>query len=320
MNFLDRRFRFVAVLALAAGVVTVTAWRNRASSPSASRASSPTASVASPPGETGSSPSENHPTPQPQLPAQPAAPATPDRIQIEGSERTAIDSSELADRPTGLTANDRRAWRLSELIPDTYMHSNAVIHALTIDGGDYILKDDGRGGDDVLVVRRDSGELYIAWLDGNANDGRPLADAERPVERIEHIARIALVKPTRPVELPPAKLSVTVDGVPRQTLTAASFAAAARIALKGQHDGDARAIDVAHAFGAALEVAGLVADGAHVTTAAPGRDARPVIYLNRRGRFKFAWIDPSGEPIRDTKQREVSELALRSTSRLATRP
>lgn len=310
----------VAVVAIAAAALAVTALRNRASGPAVSSGVGVAATAAPPPAGSGSSPSRTQPAPEPRLPAQPAAVPTADRIEIEGSERSAIDSSELADRATGLVANDRRAWRLSELIPDTYMHSNAVIHALTVDGGDYILKDDGRSGDDVLVVRRSSGELYLGWLEGGAGDHRPLGDAERPVERIEHVTRIALVRPAARPELPPAQLTVTVDGKPRQTLTAATFAAAASIAIKGQHDGDARAIDVSRAFGDALQVAGLVADGARVTTAPPDGSARPVIYMNRRGRFKFAWLDAGGEPIRGTKQREVSQLALRTTSRLAARP
>ena len=254
------------------------------------------------------------------MPAQPAAPGASDQIEIEGSERSKITSSELAERPTGLTANDRRAWRLTEIIPDIYVHANAEIHVLTIDGGDYILREDGRRGDDVLLVRRNSGELYLGWLDDHASDGRPLADAERPTERIEHVARIALVKPTRPPEQPPAQLTVMVDGKLHHTLTATNFAAAARIAIKGQNESDARGIDVAHAFGGTLHVAGLVASSARVTTEAPSGDARPVIYMNRRGRFKFAWLDTSGAPIRGTKLREVTELALRSTSRLAARP
>ena len=54
-------------------------------------------------------------------------------------------------------------------------------------------------------------------------------------------------------------------------------------------------------------------------TKPPDPSARAVIYMNRRGRFKFAWIDATAEPIRDTKLRDVSELVLRS-SKLATSP
>ena len=155
--------------------------------------------------------------------------------------------------------------------------------------------------------------------DDNANDRTPLADAERPAERIEHITRLTVVKPAPDVVQPPAQLAVTVDGKPRQALSASSFGAVAKIIIKGQQEGDARAIDVAHAFGGSLQVVELVASGVRVAAAPPAADARAVIYMNRRGRFKFAWIDPTGEPILNTKLRDVSELALR-TSRLAARP
>ena len=319
MNSLDRRVGAAAVLAIAVAGIAVLARRDRAPSRPASHAVSSAATAPAAPRQTRISPSVTQPPPELALAAPSAPPGGPDRIAIEGSERTALDSSELAARPATLVARDRRAWRLSELIPDTYMHSNGAIHALTMDGGDYILRGDGRRGDDVVLVRRDNGELYLGWLDDSANDARPLADAERPAERIEHVARLTVVKPVAEVALPPAQLTVTVDGKPRQTLSASNFAAAAKLALKGQQEGDARAIDVSRAFGGSLQIAELVADGAHVTTEAPGRDARAAIYMSRRGRFKFAWLDPSGEPIRNTKLREVSVLALRS-SQLATRP
>jgi hypothetical protein len=319
MNFLDRRVGAAAVLVVAAGGIAVLARRDRAPSPQAHRAP-PAATVAADAlRQTRSSSSVTQPTPEPRLPAPVAPSGGPDRIEIEGSERTSIESSELAARPTTMVASDRRAWLLSEIIPDTYMHSNGAVHALTIDGGDYILRGDGRRGDDVLLVRRNSGELYLGWLDDNANDRTPLADAERPVERIEHVTRLTVVKPAPDAVQPPAQLAVTVDGKPRQALSASNFGAVAKIIIKGQQEGDARAIDVAHAFGGTLQIVELVASGVRVATEPPAAGARAVIYMNRRGRFKFAWIDPSGEPIRNTKLRDVSELALRS-SKLATRP
>lgn len=319
MNFLDRRVGAAAVLVVAAGGIAVLARRDRTPSPQVHRAVPAATAAADAPRQTRSSSSATQPTPEPRLPAPIAPSGGPDRIEIEGSERTSIESSELAARPTTMVASDRRAWLLSEIIPDTYMHSNGAVHALTIDGGDYILRGDGRRGDDVLLVRRNSGELYLGWLDDHASDRTPLADAERPVERIEHITRLTVVKPAPDVALPPAQLAVTIDGKPRQPLSASNFGALARIIIQGQQEGDARAIDVAHAFGGSLQIVDLVASGVRVATESPAAGARAVIYMNRRGRFKFAWIDPSGEPIRNTKLRDVSELALRS-SKLATRP
>jgi hypothetical protein len=236
-------------------------------------------------------------------------------IEIDGIAAGAIDAGALADRPAVLQARDRRAWRLSELLSelgaDTHIHSSAVIHARTLDGGDYILSENGRQGDAIVVLRA-SGELYIGWLDGDP--GRPLADAERPAERIEDVAMIAIASPVAPPELPPASVAIVVDGRPYHTLTAPGFAAAAstRTATRiaGRRDGPALAIDVAQAFGAARQVVGLAANGVRVAQAPPSPGARAVIYLTRRARFKFAWIDARGEPIRGTQQREVSELVL----------
>jgi hypothetical protein len=100
--------------------------------------------------------------------------------------------------------------------------------------------------------------------------------------------------------------------VARRIVTATSFAASARLTIEGPRDAAAPAIDVAHAFGDGLQIADMVADGARLTTAPPTPTARAVIYLTRRARFKFAWIDAAGQPIRGTQQRELTEIALRS--------
>ncbi|HEY0482895.1 MAG TPA: hypothetical protein VGD37_35480 [Kofleriaceae bacterium] len=318
-----RRLSVLAVAAIAVGAVT--AWRggdaDRGTGQGSDRSVDPAtpqvaAGAAIRAGSTPAAPSENRT--RPELPGASSAgaiavAAAPDRIaiDIEGAGRTALTSAELAHRASTLEARDRRAWRLSEIIPDTYIHSNAILHAMTIEGGDYILNGDGRRGDDAIVVRRNNGEMYLAWLEGGARGGRPLADAERPAERIEHVARITLTQPERAAPRPAAQLTIIVDGVPRRTLTAASFAAAAQLTIGNQRDGRAPAIDVAHAFGGSMQVAGLVSDGAPVTAAPPADGARAVIYMNRRARFKFAWIDAAGQPI-GAKQREVSEISLRS--------
>src|SRR5262249_31789789 len=149
-----------------------------------------------------------------------------------GAAAFAIESAALAARPASLRARDRRAWRLSELLGEIYTRSGIVIHAITKEGRDYILRKDGRTGEDAVLVRRDSGGLYIGWLPPGAGD-LPLADAERPGERIEDIARISVEAPAPPAEPPPARIAVVVDGKPLRTLGARDVAAVATVELRG---------------------------------------------------------------------------------------
>jgi hypothetical protein len=339
MVVLARRSGLIAMLVVAVGAVLATGLFNR-SEPTGIR---PPAIARS--GTRGVTPSSNRAIPLAPLTARPVLDRASGAIaiEIEGAGRSAIDSAELADRATNLQAADRRAWRLTELIDKAYIHSDTIIHALTMDGGDYILNDDGRHGSDVIVVRRASGELYLGWLDGSAERGRPLADAELPAERIERVARISLATPAAAPDEAPAQLTVVIDGKPRRTVTAESFAEAATLQIRARHDrgqpidrgvpatrplgpgeppggeGASSAIDVAHAFGVEVQVVALTAGGHRTASPPPSRDARAVIYLTRRARFKFAWIDARGEPIDGTKQRDVSELVLATSSPVAAR-
>ena len=228
--------------------------------------------------------------PLPTLPATDEAPA-------------ALDLRELDARSATLTAKDRHAWLLSELIGGT---SDLVPHAITRDGVDFPLA----SADRVLVVQRESGELYIGWLAEGADVNGPLADIERPAERIEGLARIALV-PSPPVpaaNAAAAKLTVVVDGQVATTIAPAGFSAAATMVVEGKHA--APAIEVERAFGRA-RIVGLEADGEHVEPRPPHAGARAVVFMNRRGRFKFAWLDRSGTLIGE-QAREVSQIALRT--------
>jgi hypothetical protein len=320
MALLSRRSGVVAMLVGAVGMFGAIQWFNRSE-----RSETPVIASRSS-GTHGVAPEMTTPpalpiTPPPPTPGAGGAAREADAIAIEvdGASGPVINGAELARRTTNLQAADRRAWRLTELLDNTYIHSDTVIHALTIDGGDYILNDSGRSTNDVIVARRASGELYVGWLDGGADGTRPLADAELPAERIERVARLSLVRPPVAVAEAPAALAVVVDGAARRTVTAASFAKAAAIEIRGQREGSARAIDVARAFGDRLEVVEVVAGGRRVPAVRPAADARAVVYLTRRARFKFAWIDARGEPIDGTKQREVTELQLASRAHLATR-
>jgi hypothetical protein len=307
--------RVTAVIAVAgAGAMMIAAWRGHPTSPPPSPSPSPLGrpgAAGRPDAPPAVSQARATPSVPPQLPGPPAAAPSPSRIDLEGDDR-AIDSAALAARSSALTARDRRAWRLSELLPDSYLHSGATIHALTSDGRDYILRGDGRGGDDVIVVRRNTGELYLGWLDGGPRDGRALADAERPAERLEHVVRIARSLPAPATEA--ARLTVVIDGAPRRVVTPDGFPAAARLAIQDPRRGASPAIDLARAFGGPLQLVGLVSGGAHLAATPPAGDARAVVYLTRRGRFKLAWIDAAGQPI-GSALREVSEVTLRSAPR-----
>ncbi len=226
------------------------------------------------------------------LPTLPATPSTP----------AALDLSQLDARDSSLVADDRQAWLLSDLVEGG---SDLVPHAITTDGRDFSLEP----ADRVLVVRRASGELYVGFLNDGADATGVLADIERPAERIDDLARIALV-PAAPVVATPAvaQLTVLVDGKVAGTFAPDTFASAATTVLDGKHA--APALEIEKAFGG-TRVVGLEADGAHVELHAPREGARAVVYMNRRWRFKFAWVDRSGRPIGD-EQREVSQITLRS--------
>jgi hypothetical protein len=213
-----------------------------------------------------------------------------------------LDLQELDTREAPLSAKDRQAWLLSDLVEGG---SDLVPHAITMDGRDFPLE----RADRVLVVRRASGELYVGFLNDGAAATGALADIERLAERIDDLARIALV-PAAPIVAPSAiaQLTVLVDGKVAGTFAPDTFASAATTVLDGKHA--APALEIEKAFGG-TRVVELEADGARVELHAPRKGARAVIYLNRRWRFKFAWLDRSGRPIGD-EQREVSQITLRS--------
>jgi hypothetical protein len=309
MGYFSRRSTLSAALAITAVAAIATAWREHAE-PIPEREASLTSS-----GAARSRPA-NHATRVSQHSAPPTLEVSAIPIEVGGAVIGSINATALLQRPTTLQASERRAWLLAELLHNTHIPSNAVIHALTNDGRDYIIEDSGRRGD-AIVVRRNTGEIYIGWLDGDLA-GRALTDAERPAERIENLSRIAFATPVVPDHLP-ARLTVLVDGKLRNTLTPDQFAAAATLHIHGQREGSAAAIDVAHAFGGTHHLVGLTAGGARVASPRPAPDARAVVYLTRRGQFKLAWIDPTGEPIAGTKQRDVTELALATVAPVAAR-
>ncbi|HEY6039392.1 MAG TPA: hypothetical protein VIV58_34160 [Kofleriaceae bacterium] len=205
-----------------------------------------------------------------------------------------------------LVAKDRTAWRLHEIVD---FDATTDVHAKTADGRDLIISDP----DHALVVQREAGDMYVAWLVPNVadDDPRPLADLEAPAARIENVTELATSAqpPVRAHPEGPARIAVTIDGKPATTVTASAFAklATARVDHK---DTQVAAIDLGTAFGHASLVE-VEADGAPVTADAPAPGARPVIFMNKRERFNFTWVDAAGKPLGD-KHREVTLVALRT--------
>jgi len=205
-----------------------------------------------------------------------------------------------------LVAKDRTAWRLHELVD---FDATTDVHAKTSDGRDLIISDP----DHALVVQRDAGDMYVAWLVPNVadNDPRALADLEAPAARIENVTELATSAqaPVHAQPAGPAQISVTIDGKPATTVTASAFAklATARVDHKNTR---VAAIDLGTAFGHTSLVE-VEADGAPVTADAPAPGARPVIFMNKRERFNFAWVDAAGKPLGD-KHHEVTLVALRT--------
>ena len=196
-----------------------------------------------------------------------------------------FESAALADRETSLVASNRRAWRLAEL--DAAFRGPMHVH--TADG------DFDISSDDAMLVRRDDGTLYIGWL---ASGTGALADRERPAERIEN--PLAITPVVHAAELP-AEVTMIVGGKRVRTLTPKTFAAAATVTFKGKRD-------VTHAI-ALAHLVSFESDGTVTTAQPPAPGAHAVVYMNRRERFKLAWLDAKNAPI-GAPQREVTQVTL----------
>lgn len=256
--------------------------------------------------------SSHHTRPRETVATQPAATsaAAPAiharRAPVLSVARAHAAATPIAFSAPKLVAKDRTAWRLHELVD---FDAATDVHAKTADGGDFIITDP----DHALVVQRDAGEMYVAWLVPNVadNDPRPLADLEAPAARIEGVTELSTSAqaPTHARPTGPAQIAVTIDGKPATTVTATAFAklATARVAHK---DTRVAAIDLGTAFGRTSLVE-IQADGAPIATDAPAPGAHPVIFMNKRERFNFAWVDAAGKPLGD-KHREVTLVALRT--------
>jgi hypothetical protein len=239
--------------------------------------------------------------------------ATPTiEVTVEGAPVAPLSAATLAGKPPSLLARGRHAWRLSELLGDAYTEPQRRVVARTADGRHHVLRGDGKVGDDVILVQRDDGSLYIGWLvDGAERFGAALGDAEQPASRLEEVVALTIAKPPPPAELPPARVEIERDGAVVRTVTADEFAALATTSLDSRGTVQ-QAIDLSRDLGGPARLAGLVAEGVPVDGAAPLPDARPVLYLNRRKRFKFAWVDSTGKPLLGTRVREVTRVILRT--------
>jgi hypothetical protein len=255
--------------------------------------------------------STRSPTQQQATVASPTATQTTAAVHARRAPALTIAKPHAAATPIAfsaptLVAKDRSAWRLHELV-DFDAHTD--VHAKTADGRDLIIADP----DHALVVQRDAGDLYVAWLVPNvaANDPRPLADLEAPAARIEGVSELSTSAQPAAVARPtgPAAIAITIDGRAKTTLTAATFAALATTRIAHKQD-QVLAIELDKAFGHAALVA-VEANGAAVEAEAPAPNARPVIFMNRRARFNFAWVDAAGKPV-GAKHHEVTLVALRT--------
>jgi len=246
----------------------------------------------------------HHGTPKPTV-----ATKTSPAVHARRAPVLAIAKSHAAALPVAfaapqLIAKDRSAWRLSELVA---IGATTEVHAKTSDGSDLVIADP----EHALVVQRETGGMYVAWLvPGVAdNDPRSLADLEGPAARIENVTELATSEQEREQAPAAAQIAVTIDGAPASTLTATAFAKLATAHV--EHDGTrVAALDLGAAYGRAALVA-VEADGAPVDAQAPDPSARPVIFMNKRERFNFAWVDAAGKPLGD-KHREVTLVALRT--------
>lgn len=251
-------------------------------------------------------------SPRPSLPADAADVAAPGlALVVDGEERERITSDELALRPSTLEARDRRGWLLSEVLGDEYADSQVAVRAITEDGAEYNLRDDGASAGTAMLVRRDSGELYIGWLAPGGDPATPLADRELPAQRIEHVRRIELTRTTPAAALPPAAVVVSVDGTPRATVTPSTFGQLATVTLH-ESQGAVVGIDLGRAFGNATVVSFEAGGVQHDDVRAPTGKERVVLYMNRRGRFKLGFVDETGRLVRGSKEREVTGVGLRS--------
>ncbi len=154
-----------------------------------------------------------------------------------------------------------------------------------------VLRGEGTNRDDALVVRRDSGQLYVGWLrsEGVGADV-PLADAELPLQRVADVVSLVVLRPV----LPGASVIIVLDSATILTLTAQDFAAVAQLEVKGDHAGTLSAIDLQRGFAPNTQLVSVVVEGAEVVASPPASRARPILYMNRRERFKAAWVDAAG--------------------------
>lgn len=237
--------------------------------------------------------------------------AAPSAVHARRAPVLAIAKANAAATPIAfgvpkLVANNRSAWPLHELVD---FDVTTDVHAKTSDGRDLIIAD----ADHALVVQRDAGDMYVAWLVPNVatNDPRPLADLEGPAARIEGVTELSTSAhpAARVVATGPAAIAITIDGRPKTTLTAATFASLATTRVQHKQTTMA-AIDLDKAFGHAALVS-VEADGGTVAAEPPAPDARPVVFMNKRDRFNFAWVDAAGRPVGD-KHHEVTLVALRT--------
>jgi hypothetical protein len=234
------------------------------------------------------------------------APPGPEISVKVGSEALpSIDATSLRDRPPSFTARDRRAWRLADLIGDSYRRPELHIHVRTASGGDFIVRGAGHPGDDVIVVQRDDGSMYVGWLRPNAAQyGNALADAEKPAERIEGVVAISAEAPSTDNVQPKGHVDI-VKGSAVASVDADGFAS---IATGHLTHGD-ESIPVMP-FDA--PITSVTSEGHEVTPSPPFGGAVPWLRLNKKGQFKLVWGDAAGNLLAEGSLRAVTRVVLRA--------
>ncbi len=239
------------------------------------------------------------------------------RIAERGAVRATIDPAWVAAHPPDFAWGEGQGWHLGRFFSDRWGKPGFELR-VTAGGGDAVVfpnpgsRRDGRAP--VLILNK-KGEAVVtlAESDGSTDPFHGRGGARKrsgdDAPRVVGVTRLELVKGgagTAPHEVasPPA---LRIEGAEPATLTAAELGQLPTIPLvddegssRGATAWDLRVV-VAR-FGA-VRVVGVVDRGAQVTPILPeewdDKDGVPSLRVNRRGVWRFQWLDPAGAPAWD---------------------
>jgi hypothetical protein len=225
--------------------------------------------------------------------------------------RTPLDDTVGSWPAAELSGRGRHGWKLDDLLGDRYWEPQKEVHVHTADGLDFVVRGDGHAGDDVILVERDDGTRYVGWLVPGADPDGDLGDIEQPAARIEDVVDVTIQDQPKDPEMTPATLEVAIDGSVVRTLGADELAGIATAQMPAKDGTMIAALDLTRDLGGTTELVTFVANGSQVEGTPPASGVKPVLHVNRRKRFKLAWLDATGKPVEGTKFREVSRIDLR---------